>query len=120
MPNADRCFGKVVTTSLQTVNQMPPMGPQLEWQKNILTLLALLKDFDLLPSGLQTCHAFSAYVMLLIPRANDRCLMRNKMAPSGVRSISVAQLKGVEWPCGAGGSHGAGRLTLRALFLLSC
>lgn len=48
---------------------MPPMGPQLEWQKNILTLLALPKDFDLLPSGLQTCHAFAAYVMVLIPRA---------------------------------------------------
>lgn len=102
------------------LHQMPPMGPQLEWQKNILTLLALPNDFDLLPSGLQTCHAFAAYVMVLIPRAYVRCFMRNQMAPIGVRSISAAQLKGVEWPCGAGGSHGAGRLTLRALFLLSC
>lgn len=94
--------------------------PNSNGKKNILTLLALPKDLDLLPSGLQTCQAFAAYVMVLIPRAYVRCFMRNKMAPSGVRSISAAQLKGVEWPCGAGGSHGAARLTLRALFLLSC
>lgn len=71
-------------------------------------------------SNMLAVKPFAAYVMVLISRAYVRWFMRGKMAPRGVRSISAAQLKGVEWLCGAGGSHGAGRLTLRALFLLSC
>lgn len=105
---------------------MPPLGPQLGTLSNYkkythpLSTPQGFRSASFGSSNMLAVKPFAAYVMVLISRAYVRWFMRGKMAPLGVRSISAAQLKGVEWLCGAGGSHGAGRLTPRALFLLSC
>lgn len=123
MPNADDVSIKLSPQIYKLLTSMDPNLNDIRLPKKYTHPLSTPQDFrsaSFGPSNMLAVKPFAAYTMVLISRAYIRWFMRSKMAPCGVRSISAAQLKGVEWPRGAGGSHGAGRLTLRALFLLSC